>query len=105
LTDEVGTPCEVCGKTTAKTNDLLCAECSDAFTLMLELLHGHPEVDIRDPDRIRQVFEWRIRKKGLAQSQPEVVEEEKALSSALSLLRSKQTGAARESETVSIPAE
>ena len=105
MTDEVGTPCEVCGKATARTDYLLCAECSYAFTLMLELLHGHPEVDIKDLDRIRQVFEWRMKKKGLAPGQPEVVEEEKALSSALSLLRSKQTGAARESETVNIPAE
>lgn len=79
-----------------------CLDCSHAFTLMLELLHGHPEVDIGDLDRIRQVFKWRMRKKGLAASDSEVVEEEKALTSALSLLRNKRTDAARESEAVKI---
>jgi hypothetical protein len=73
---------------------LLCPECSYAFTLMLELLHEHPDVDIRDIERIRRVFEWRKRKLGLVATQPEAIEEEKKLSSALSL-RSRRTVDAR----------
>ena len=63
---------------------MLCPECSYAFTLMLELLHGHPDVDIKDLERIRRVFEWRTRKLGRQASQPEFIEEEKKLSSVLS---------------------
>jgi hypothetical protein len=79
----------VCATGTARQDDLLCPECSYAFTLMLELLHGHPDVEIKDIERIRRVFEWRMRKMGLAPTQPEAIEEEKKLSSALSL-RSRQ---------------
>jgi hypothetical protein len=80
-----GTLCEVCGAATTKRDDLLCPECSYAFTLMLELLHGHPDVDIKDLELIRRVFEWRMRKLGLVASQPEFIEERKKLSSVPSL--------------------
>ena len=82
--------CEVCAAATTRRGDLLCPECSYAFTLMLELLHGHPDVDIKDLELIRRVFEWRMGKIGLIASRPEAVEEEKKLSSALSL-RSRQS--------------
>jgi hypothetical protein len=62
---------------------------------MLELLHGHPDVDIKDLELVRRVFEWRMRKTGLVASQPEVIEEEKKLSSALSLRSSRQSVGAR----------
>jgi hypothetical protein len=90
LTGVEGAICEVCAAATARRDDLLCPECSYAFTLMLELLHGHPDVDVKDLERIRRVFEWRIRKKGLVISKPEALEEKKKLSSALSL-RSRQS--------------
>ena len=90
LTGVGGAICEVCAAATAKKDDLLCPECSYAFTLMLELLHGHPDVDIKDLELIRRVFEWRMGKIGLIASRPEAVEEEKKLSSALSL-RSRQS--------------
>ena len=56
--------CEVCAKTTARKGDILCGECSRAFTLMLDLLRRHPEVDVPDLDRMREVFRWRIEKSG-----------------------------------------
>jgi hypothetical protein len=76
-----------------RRDDLLCPECSYAFTLMLELLHGHPDVDIKDLELIRRVFEWRMRKLGREVSQPEVIEEEKKLSSVLSLRNRPNVGA------------
>jgi len=97
--------CEVCAKAVARRGDLLCNECSRAFTIMLELIHGHPEVDVEDLDRIKGVFEWRMRKKGLQPSRPEVQEEEKVLSAALSVLRRKQASAARQPEISTAPAE
>jgi hypothetical protein len=90
-----GAICEVCAAATARRDDLLCPECSYAFTLMLELLHGHPDVDVKDLERIRRVFEWRIRKKGLVASHPEAIEEERRLSSALLLRSSRQSVGAR----------
>jgi hypothetical protein len=58
------TLCEVCANATARKGDLLCGDCSRAFTLMLDLLHRHPEVNARDLDRMREVFRWRIGKPG-----------------------------------------
>jgi hypothetical protein len=57
-------PCEVCAKATARKGDLLCGDCSRAFTLMLDLLRRHPEVDAPDLDRMREVLRWRIGKAG-----------------------------------------
>jgi hypothetical protein len=87
LTGVQGAVCEVCGSGTARRDDLLCPDCSYAFTLMLELLHGHPDVEIKDIERIRRVFEWRMRKMGLAPTQPQAIDEKGKLSSALSLSR------------------
>lgn len=56
--------CEVCAKPLEKRNDLLCADCSRAFTVVLELVRGHPELDLGDFDRIKDVFEWRMKKTG-----------------------------------------
>jgi len=46
-----------------------------------------------------------MRKKGLQPSRPEVQEEEKVLSAALSVLRRKQASAARQPEISPAPAE
>jgi hypothetical protein len=97
-----GPVCEVCAKDVARRGDLLCGDCSYAFTVMLEILHGHPEVDVQDLERVRQVFEWRMKKKRLVSSQPEVQEEEKTLSAALSVLRRKQASAATEQKTATV---
>jgi hypothetical protein len=72
--------CDVCGKVTARKGDLLCGECSRAFTLMLDLLRRHPEVDATDLDRMREVFQWRIEKTGppgVTQTQAGVHDEER----------------------------
>ena len=95
MTGMEGAICEVCAAATTRRDDLLCPECSYAFTLMLELLHGHPDVDIKDLELIRRVFEWRMGKIGLIGSRPEAVEEEKKLSSALSLRSSRPSVGAR----------
>ena len=58
------TLCEVCAKATARKGDLLCGDCSRAFTLMLDLIRRHPEVDATDLDRMREVFQWRVEKTG-----------------------------------------
>jgi hypothetical protein len=94
MTGTGGAACEVCGAGTRKRDDMLCPDCSYAFTVLLELLHGHPDIEIKDLERIRRVFEWRMRKLGLAAPQPETVEEQKRLSSTLSV-RSKRTAEAR----------
>lgn len=44
--------CEVCAKTVARRCDLLCGDCSRAFTPMLEL---EVVVSHRGPDRINHV--------------------------------------------------
>jgi uncharacterized protein YbaR (Trm112 family) len=62
------TLCEVCAKPTARRGDLLCGDCSRAFTIMLDLLRRHPEVDVQDLDRMREVFRWRIEKSGAPMS-------------------------------------
>jgi len=97
--------CDVCAKAVAKRDDLLCGDCSRAFTLMLELLHGHPDVDVADVDRIKEVYEWRMRKKGLLPGKPEVEDEKRILTEALALLRRKQNDTAQQQEAVSVPTE
>ena len=100
-----GALCEVCAKATARKGDLLCGDCSCAFTLMLELLHGHPDVDVADVDSIKEVYEWRMRKKGLLPAEPEVEDEKRILTEALALLRRKQNDTAQQQEAVSVPTE
>lgn len=97
--------CEVCAKAVARRDDLLCGDCSRAFTLMLELLHGHPDIDVADVDRIKEVYEWRMRKKGLLPAKPEVEDEKRILTEALALLRRKQNDTAQQQEAVSVPTE
>jgi hypothetical protein len=58
--------CEVCGGRPAEADDLLCENCSRAFTLMLELLRSHPELSAEDVGRIKDVFEWRMNRVGIS---------------------------------------
>jgi hypothetical protein len=64
--------CEVCGNAMARKGDLLCGDCSRAFTLMLDLLHRHPDIDAADLRRVKEVFEWQTKKTGES-LQPEKV--------------------------------
>jgi hypothetical protein len=93
------TLCEVCAKATARKDDLLCGDCSRAFTIMLDLLRRHPEVDVPDLDRMREVFRWRIEKSGrpvAAQIEAGVRNKEGILPAAPPGLRREQTKAACE---------
>ena len=45
----------------ARKGDLLCGDCSRAFTLMLDLLRRHPGINAADLGRIKEVFEWQSR--------------------------------------------
>jgi hypothetical protein len=62
---DVESVCEVCGKSTAKTDGLLCSDCSRGFELVLELLHSHPELVAQDLEHVKDIFEWRMKKMGL----------------------------------------
>jgi len=87
------TLCEVCAKATARKSDLLCSDCSRAFTLMLDLLRRHPEVDATDLDRMREVFQWRTEKTKAAkatQVEPGLHKEETVLPAAPSVLAREQ---------------
>ena len=64
--------CEACGKNEARDGDILCPDCSRAFTIVLELLHDHPWLAIDDVERIRGVFEWRMKKTGRAEQKAEI---------------------------------
>jgi hypothetical protein len=93
------TLCEVCTKATARKGDPLCGDCSRAFTLMLDLLRRHPEVDATDLDRMREVFRWRIEKSGgavAAQIEAGVRNKEGVLLAAPPGLQREQTKAACE---------
>jgi len=57
-----GPGCEVCSKLLDRAGDLLCGDCTHAFTVMLELLRIHPEIATSDLERIKEVFEWRLKK-------------------------------------------
>ena len=60
-----GHACEVCMSTLLGKDDILCTDCSRAFTLVLELLRSHPDLDMHHLLRIRDVFQWRLKRKGL----------------------------------------
>ena len=56
------TTCEVCGKAPAKRDDILCVDCSRAYRILLELLDEYPGLGADDLERVRDIFEWRLRK-------------------------------------------
>ncbi len=56
------TTCEVCGKAPAKRDDILCVDCSRAYRILLELLDEYPGLGADDLARVRETFEWRMKK-------------------------------------------
>jgi hypothetical protein len=66
------TTCAVCANALERNEDLLCGDCSRAFTLMLELMRGHPEVNAEDLARMKDVFEWRTNRLGIGKPQSKV---------------------------------
>jgi len=100
------TLCEVCAKATARKDDLLCGDCSRAFTLMLDLIRRHPEVDATDLDRMREVFRWRVGKTEAAkvtQIEPGVHDAENVLSVSPSVLPREQIRARTTCEVCAKP--
>jgi hypothetical protein len=63
---------EACGKIEARDGDILYPDCSQAFTIVLRLLHDHAGLAIDDVERIRGVFEWRMKKTGRAEQKAEI---------------------------------
>jgi hypothetical protein len=66
------TACAVCANALERNEDLLCGDCSRAFTLMLELMRYHPEIDAKDLARIKDVFEWRTKRLEIENPQSKV---------------------------------
>lgn len=100
------TLCEVCAKATARKGDLLCGDCSRAFTLTLDLLRRHPDIDATDLDRMREVFQWRVQKTEAAkvtQNEPGVLGTENVLSAVPSVLQREQTRAGTTCEVCAKP--
>jgi hypothetical protein len=54
--------CEVCGKAPVKLDDILCLECSRAYSMLHELLDYFPNLEKEDLTRIKDIFEWRTKK-------------------------------------------
>jgi len=50
--------CEACSKAPAKFDDILCIDCSRAYSLLHDLLDEDPRLAKEDLDRIREVYEW-----------------------------------------------
>jgi hypothetical protein len=80
---EATSVCEVCNKPLKGTDSLLCADCSRAFMIVLELLREsktldqdwldqHPELTSDDLNRVREVFKWRNKKIGLEMTNHEI---------------------------------
>lgn len=54
--------CEVCQKAPAKEHDIMCPDCAHSFGVLRELLRDHPELARDDFERLRQLFDWRMKK-------------------------------------------
>ena len=51
--------CEACRELPAKSGDILCADCSQAYVVLLDLLRRHPELGKEDFSRLENLFAWR----------------------------------------------
>lgn len=54
--------CEACKRAPANEGDVLCAECSHAYIILLDLLRKHPEMIKDDLTRIKDLVDWRNKK-------------------------------------------
>jgi hypothetical protein len=62
MTESVHVICEACGKEQARKNDILCSDCSYYYGILRDLLDEHPELAANSLDRIKELFEWRMKK-------------------------------------------
>ena len=58
--------CEACGKAPAKRDDILCLDCSRAYSILKELLGEYPDLAIEDLGRIKEIYEWYVKKTEMA---------------------------------------
>jgi hypothetical protein len=54
--------CEACGKSPARTDDILCPDCTYYYGILRDLLDEHPELAAESLDRLKEIFEWRTKK-------------------------------------------
>jgi hypothetical protein len=54
--------CEACGRAPAKLDDILCIDCSRAYSLLNDIMTEYPSLAKEDLDRVRTIFEWRMKK-------------------------------------------
>lgn len=53
--------CDICGKAPSIRDDVMCLECARAYRVLFDLLQDYPELRGEDFDRLKTVFEWRMR--------------------------------------------
>jgi len=51
--------CEVCGRSEARQDDILCRECTHYYAILSDLLEEHPDLSSNELDRLKQVLRWR----------------------------------------------
>jgi len=54
--------CEACRKAPANNGDILCADCTRLYVILVDLLREHPELAKDDMARLRELFDWRNRR-------------------------------------------
>jgi hypothetical protein len=54
--------CEACDKAPARKDDILCSDCAYYYGILRELLDEHPELAAESLDRLKEIFEWRMKK-------------------------------------------
>jgi glycosyltransferase involved in cell wall biosynthesis len=57
--------CEICRNAPARTDDILCVDCSRAYGLLLEVLHDHQYLAPDDLEHLGQALEWKMNNTGL----------------------------------------
>jgi len=53
--------CDICGKAPSIRDDVMCLDCARAYRVLFDLMQDYPELKGEDFDRLKAVFEWRMR--------------------------------------------
>jgi len=53
--------CEICGAAPPRRDDVMCSDCAGAYQVLFDLLQDHPELDREGLERLKAVYEWRMR--------------------------------------------
>lgn len=54
--------CEACRKAPAKRDDILCLDCTRAYSILMELLSENPDLASEDLSRIKEIYEWYVKR-------------------------------------------